>query len=91
MRSRHAEAGAPEGFTEAIGWMNRMTRGQFGDDIPPHWNVTFTVDDTDVVADRAAQLGGDVVTPPFDAGPVRMAVVRDPQGAVFTASRYQPG
>ena len=91
VRSRHAEAGAPDGFTEAIGWMNRMTRDQFPDDVPPHWNVTFTVDDTDAVADRAAQLGGDVVTPPFDAGPVRMAVVRDPHGAVFTASRYQPG
>ena len=26
----------------------------------------------------------------FDAEPVRMTVLRDPQGAVFAASKYQP-
>ncbi len=28
--------------------------------------------------------------PPFDAPWVRMTVLRDPQGAVFTASKYVP-
>jgi predicted enzyme related to lactoylglutathione lyase len=53
--------------------------------------VTFAVEDADAIAARAAELGGKVVTPPFDAGVVRMAVLRDPQGAGFSVSRYQPG
>jgi hypothetical protein len=57
---------------------------------PAHWSITFAVDDADAVADTAAKLGGKVLAPPFDAPYVRMTVVSDPQGAVFTASRYMP-
>jgi uncharacterized protein len=35
-------------------------------------------------------LGGPVLVPPFDAPFVRMAVLSDPQGATFTASKYVP-
>ena len=52
--------------------------------------MTFTVDDTDASAARAAELGGEIVVPPYDAGPVRVAQIRDPQGAVFTISYYDP-
>ena len=31
-----------------------------------------------------------MLVPPFDAPWVRMAIVRDPQGAVFTASKFVP-
>ena len=31
-----------------------------------------------------------VIVPPFDTEPVRMTVLADPQGAVFTASKYMP-
>jgi predicted enzyme related to lactoylglutathione lyase len=89
IRERHAEAGAPEGFSDAIGWMMDM-RDQFPDDVPAHWAVTFAVDGTDAAAARAAQLGGTVVVAPFDAGPTRLAVVRDPQGATFSISTYAP-
>ena len=34
------------------------------------------------------QLGGEVVAGPFDAPWVRMAVVKDPQGATFIASQF---
>lgn len=85
LRQRHAESGAPPGFSDAIGWMIPAV----GDE-PPHWHVTFSVDDTDAVVARAVELGGEVVVPPFDAGPVRIATLRDPQGAVFTVSRYAP-
>jgi predicted enzyme related to lactoylglutathione lyase len=57
---------------------------------PAHWAVTFSTDDPDGTAARAEQLGGTVIVPPFDAPPVRAAVLADPQGAVFTVSRYQP-
>jgi uncharacterized protein len=67
-----------------------MTSDQTPDDVPPHWSITFAVDDADAVADRAAELGGNVLVPPFDAPWVRMTVVSDPQGAVFTASKFTP-
>ena len=84
VRERHAQAGAPEGFTDAIGWMIPSTDGD------PRWSVTFSVDDADAVAARAAELGGEVVTPPTDSEWVRDTTLRDPQGAVFTASKYVP-
>ena len=90
LRRRHADFGAPEGFADCIGWMQPMTSAQFGDDVPPHWSVTFAVDDTDAIADTAAQLGATVIEPPFDAGVVRIAVLRDPQGAVFSVNKFDP-
>ena len=60
------------------------------DDGPAHWSVTFATDDADAAAARAEKHGGTVLVPPFDAEPVRMTVLRDPQGAVFAASKYQP-
>jgi predicted enzyme related to lactoylglutathione lyase len=56
----------------------------------PHWSVTFSTDDADACAEQAASLGGEIVVPPFDAPFVRMTVIRDPQGASFTASEFVP-
>ena len=56
----------------------------------PHWSVTFGSDDADATAERAVSLGGEVVVPPFDGPFVRMTVLRDPQGATFTASQFVP-
>ncbi|MGW6913267.1 VOC family protein [Kitasatospora sp. NPDC054939] len=50
---------------------------------PSHWMTYFSVDDTDSVVDALVKAGGSVVQPPFDMQSGRMAVVRDPQGAVF--------
>jgi hypothetical protein len=86
LRQRMAEAGAPERFEDAVAWL--MASDRDAGDSPPHWSVTFAVDDTDAVADRAAKLGGKVLVPPLDAPWVRMAVLSDPQGAVFTASQF---
>jgi hypothetical protein len=52
--------------------------------------VTFAVDDADTAAATATQLGGTVLVAPFDARWVRMAILVDPQGATFTASRFTP-
>jgi predicted enzyme related to lactoylglutathione lyase len=90
LRSRMAAAGAPPGFEDAVAWLVPMTNDRTPADTPPHWSITFAVDDADEVADRAAKLGGKVLVPPFDAPWVRMAVLSDPQGAVFTASKYMP-
>jgi len=90
LRTRQAEMNGPSGFEDVVAGLVEMTSDQFPADVPPHWSVTFAVDDTDAIAARAAELGGTVMVPPFDAGPTRVAVLSDPQGAVFTASRFYP-
>lgn len=59
--------------------MNALWEG-----VPPHWMAYFAVADTDVACARVAELGGKVSVPPFDTPYGRMAVVNDPQGAVFS-------
>lgn len=87
LRKRHADFGAPPGFSECVAWIHPLS----GDDASPCWNVTFTVANADEVAHRARELGGSVVVEPFDIAPVRSAVLRDPAGAQFTVSAFNPG
>lgn len=56
------------------------------DDGPARWSVDFWVTDADALADKAGELGGSVVVPPFDSVPKRQAVLADPDGAVFSVS-----
>jgi uncharacterized protein len=51
---------------------------------PPTWNSYVTVESADASAERANELGANLLSPPFDvmdAG--RMSVIQDPQGAFF--------
>ena len=52
--------------------------------VPNHWHVYFAVADTDASAAKITELGGSVMLPPFDTPIGKMAVVTDPQGAVFS-------
>ncbi|HEU4979346.1 MAG TPA: VOC family protein [Solirubrobacteraceae bacterium] len=88
MRARMAEMGAPERFEEVVASVRPIAAGE--GDVTPHWGVTFAVDDADAIAARATELGGRVLAEPFDAPWVRMAVIADPQGATFTASKFVP-
>ena len=90
LRSRLAAQQAPPGFEDVVGWMVLMTSEQFSDDTPAHWGITFGVEDTDAAVDKAGELGAKVLVPPMDVPPVRIAVLADPQGAVFTVSKYTP-
>lgn len=50
----------------------------------PHWLAYVATPDVDATAARTQALGGQVVTPPTDLpGAGRMAVLLDPQGAMF--------
>ena len=50
----------------------------------PHWSTVFAVADTDETVSRATELGGTTVLEPRDLpGIGRLAVLRDPTGAVF--------
>lgn len=86
MREEMAAVGAPDRFEDVVAALVPAA----GADGPDHWGVVFGADDADAIARRAAELGGTVLQEPFDAPWVRMTVVRDPQGAVFTASKFVP-
>jgi len=52
-------------------------------EIPPHWLVYFTVEDTDAAVAKVKSGGGDVRMEPMDIPIGRFAVVADQFGAVF--------
>ncbi|WP_371517615.1 VOC family protein [Kitasatospora sp. NBC_01300] len=60
--------------------------GYLGAGTPSHWMAYFSVDDTDSTVDALVKAGGTVIQPPFDMQSGRMAVVQDPQGAVFAVA-----
>ena len=88
LAERMAQGGAPEGFADVVATLNPISGEQ--PEVPAHWSVTFAVEDADATAATAEELGGQVVVAPFDAPWVRMAVIADPQGATFIASKFVP-
>jgi predicted enzyme related to lactoylglutathione lyase len=88
LRKNMKEGGAPAGFEDVVATINPIPDDQ--PDTPPHWSVTFAVDDADAAASKATELGGTVIVPPFDAPWVRMTFISDPQGATFIASKFVP-
>lgn len=67
----------------------------FAPDAPqvPMWGAYVTVADCDKTVAQCKALGGSVCAGPFDVPTVgRMAVLQDPQGAVFNVMAYSmPG
>lgn len=58
--------------------------------MPPMWGAYVTVDDVDLTARTAAQLGAKLLVPPQDIPEVgRFCVIQDPQGAVINAITYK--
>ena len=88
LRERMADIGAVEGFEDVVAAISPIRADR--PEIPAHWDVTFATDDVDATAARAAELGGTVLAPPFDAPWVRMAIISDHQGATFIASQFVP-
>jgi predicted enzyme related to lactoylglutathione lyase len=87
-RENMAQMGAPERFEDVVASLAPIADDE--PDVPSHWGLTFGVEDADAIASRAADLGGRVVVPPFDAPWVRTTVIADPAGATFTASKFVP-
>lgn len=88
LREQMAQMGAPEGFIDVVASLQPIA----ADDTqtPAHWSVIFGVDDVEAVAASAREAGGEIVAGPFDAPWTRMAVIKDPQGAIFVASQFVP-
>ena len=54
-------------------------------DVPPNWMVYFAVDVCDASAEKAKDLGGQILNPPTDIPEVgRFSMLQDPQGAAFS-------
>jgi predicted enzyme related to lactoylglutathione lyase len=57
--------------------------------MPPAWGCYITVHNVEDTLAQCAALGGQVLVPPMDVpGVGRMAVLQDPQGAVFSVMAY---
>lgn len=66
-------------------------RGRVPDEVPGHWLAYFAVDDADSVVAKAKEGGGDVPFGPEDMPEVgRIAVLKDPFGAVFAVIKPDP-
>jgi predicted enzyme related to lactoylglutathione lyase len=60
-------------------------------DISPQWGVYISVDDVDVTARKAEELGGKVLLPTTDIPNIgRFSVLMDPQGVMFSVITYLP-
>jgi predicted enzyme related to lactoylglutathione lyase len=60
----------------------------FPPEVPPHWLPYFAVEDVDATAATATAAGGTLLMEPTSVpGGPRIAVLRDPQAAVFGVYR----
>ncbi|MFD6888470.1 VOC family protein [Streptomyces sp. NPDC059957] len=82
------------GYTEfqvggrTVGGM--MDLGNLPPGTPPNWIPYFSADDVDEIQAAATRAGGSVMAPAFDMAAGRMAVLADPQGAVFAVIKARP-
>jgi predicted enzyme related to lactoylglutathione lyase len=59
--------------------------------VPPHWDVYFNVEDCDATVARAVELGASALVPAYDLpGVGRLAMIRDPQGALAAFLQNPP-
>ena len=67
----------------------KMMKEQAARGVPPNWLCYVTVASADEAAKKARELGGTVLAEPFDVQDYgRMAMLQDPEGAVFAV--WQP-
>lgn len=81
---RVRQAGAPEGFADAIGGAVGLEDGE-----KPHWHVTFSIADRDESARLAESLGATVLST-REGMWANTARIRDPWGAELTLSQFVP-
>ncbi|WP_168734936.1 VOC family protein [Deinococcus sp. KSM4-11] len=72
-----------QGDTETAGIM-QMDEGHWPASVPPHWMTYFAVDDVQQALKTAEEHGGRVNVPPFASPFGTIAILADPDGAVFS-------
>ncbi len=86
-RERTAQLGAA-GFEDVVAAITPIARDEANTDAS--WSVTFSTDEADATAAKAVEFGGTVLVAPLDAPYSRVTVLRDPQGATFSATAFVP-
>ena len=75
---------------ETVGGLSNIT-DRVPAEVPAHWLVYFAVEDADATLARANQRGGEVFVGPMDIAEVgRLAVLKDPWGAIFAVIQPDP-
>jgi predicted enzyme related to lactoylglutathione lyase len=82
IRERHAFA--PPGFSDTVAGLESANTAE-----KPHWHLIFSVTERDESAALAERLGASVLSTAQTPW-TRTALIRDPQGAVFTLSQFSP-
>jgi predicted enzyme related to lactoylglutathione lyase len=82
---RQAAVSALPGFADAIAWLAPLDDADV-----PHWHVTFAVANRDATMADAVRLGATDLSGPIDTPWTKAALLRDPQGAIFTMSQFTP-
>ena len=88
LRQQVAQMGGPEGFINVVAALNPIAADDSA--IPAHWSVTFAVDDAESTAAKSRELGGQVVSGPFDVPWTRMAVIRIRRGRRSSLASSSP-
>jgi len=59
---------------------------------PPHWLAYFGAEDIDAAIARVDELGGSMIAGPIDIQIAKIAIAKDPQGAIFAlyAGQLEP-
>ena len=66
-----------------VGGILDMGEREVPAEIPPHWLVYFSTEDTDATVEKAKQRGANVMMGPVDIPVGRFAILTDPHGAAF--------
>jgi hypothetical protein len=73
-----------------VGALYKLAKEQADMGVPPNWLCYVTVKSADETAKKAESLGATLLAQPFDVMEYgRMAIIRDPEGAVIAV--WQPG
>lgn len=85
----HSTANEYRVFTTSVGPVAGAIKPTV-DEIPASWCPAFSVDDVTVATRTATELGGVVMTEPYDVPIGRQSVILDPEGAVFALVGPRP-
>lgn len=85
IKERHAAAGTPPGFSDAVGWVGQLQDEQQ----PEHWEVAFAVANRDESVSLAEKLGAAVISSSENEWS-NNALIQDPQGARLILSQFVP-
>lgn len=74
-----------------VGGILNMSERGVPEQVPPHWQVYFAVENTDAAVEQATGNGGSVMVPPMEVPAGRFSILIDPHGASFAVIALSEG